>query len=270
MPERPGTSKGFAVPRRPIVRLIAVALLAAACVGALSACDTDREARLVKVVTTGAPDDTSTGTRRGSADTTVIWIGHGRARAISSRGDLLYDKRTDTLYGIDNVDSVVVSMAASDFARIRRSLEPGPDATPEEQRRITALRQLEDVRVSVRPTPLQVQLGDYDCRKYVVDMVIGPVVSHSEYWVTQDIHIDAELFRALTQTTLIGLPGATAALAELDKIEGLPVLTTGVVEVNGSVSHTTSRLVDVHYGDVPDELLELPPGYAVTPADSVR
>jgi hypothetical protein len=122
-----------------------------------------------------------------------------------------------------------------------------------------------NLAADVRRTEITAEIDGYDCRKYLVAMTIGRAESRAEYWVTRDIDVDRELFRTLTHAVMLEMPGAADALAELDLIDGLPVLTTGSIALNGRVSRTSSHLIEVEYGSVPAELLELPEGYEILP-----
>jgi hypothetical protein len=121
------------------------------------------------------------------------------------------------------------------------------------------------LQAKVQRTEVTAEIDGYQCRKYLVALDIGRAKSRAEYWVTREIDVDRELFRTLTHAVMLEMPGAADALAELDLIDGLPVLTTGTITLDGRVSRTSSHLVEVEYGPVPAALLELPAGYEILP-----
>lgn len=251
--------------------VLALTVLAVATL-AFGGCGGEKEPRGVRLVQVTSsvpaggesgtePDDVAISARR---DTTVIWIDAGRARAVSRSGDFLVQSDTGLLYQIHHADSTVTALRLSDLGTVPEQLEEeAASASPGQRKRIEAVLGLGAVKMTVRPTAEYGEFDGYRCRKYLVEMTMGEAVARSEYWVTRDIDVDRRLFRTLTHAAMLKMPGSEAVLHELDKLDGLPVVTTGTVEFRGHTTRTSSRLVDVAFGPIPREILRIPAGYTV-------
>jgi hypothetical protein len=250
--------------RAPLILLLSIAM-PLLLVMTLSGCGGDNEprgVRLVKVV--GSVPENAGGDGAALSDTTIIWVGEKRARAIGNNGDFLVHGDSGILYSIDHAESTVVALRLSDIETVPDRLAQEAEQAPQHRQEIDAVLELADVQAAVRPTSEFSEIDGYHCRKYVVNISMGQAVARSQYWVTRDIEVDRALFRTLTHAALLRVPGSEAVLRELDKLDGLPVLTTGTVEMAGQTTRTSSRLIDVEYGRVPSDLFELPAGYILS------
>jgi hypothetical protein len=251
--------------RPGVARKTLVVLLLCAAVAVLFGCGRggpNREARIVQVVSASSPD--AAFDSDAANDTTRLWLGRTRARATGPHGTFIYHDDTRTIYAVDDAQRTLLALPIDDFGRLAKLLQREAAADdPDLQKQLGALRELTALKAKVRPTSVTGEVDGYDCRQYLVEMKAGRAVLRSEYWVTKEIHVNRELFRKLRDVTLLGSPGAEALTRELAKIDGLPVLTVGTLEIDGRKVATSSRIVSVEYGPIPDKLLALPPDYTI-------
>jgi len=105
------------------------------------------------------------------------------------------------------------------------------------------------------------KIGDYDCRKYLIEMSMMGAETKSESWATQDIKIDyAKAFTA-ANAMMASMPGFEKVIQEMRKVKGIIVYQTATTKMMGSETTSTTELVEAGEKAAPAGTYEIPAGY---------
>jgi hypothetical protein len=237
------------------------ALLWASLLVGAAACERGhRDVRLVQA-THLQPLEMAGQTVAGADDTTVVWLGRGMARSDSPNGSFILNEDTGMFYTIDHAARSYVAIPLNDLGDLPKLL--GIDRADEDSpdRRLQLMRNFASLEAEVRPTEQFAEIAGYRCRRYEMKLLMGRAHIATTYWVTRDTDVDTDLLRRITSAALLNLPGADQMIAEMEKMDGLTVLTEGTLEFLGQTSHTSSRLLEIAYGDAPPGTFTVPEAY---------
>ena len=120
----------------------------------------------------------------------------------------------------------------------------------------------EGVAARVTDTGENAAVDGYRCRRWIVELHLGNQITNSEVWLTRDIPVDYELLHQATQPALAALPGGPQALAELARLEGVPVRAASNLRILSRQGHSESRLLSFTTTTVPGDWFDIPADYA--------
>ncbi|MBU0985267.1 MAG: hypothetical protein KKA42_15440 [candidate division Zixibacteria bacterium] len=181
-------------------------------------------------------------------DTTVLWMS----------GDMGYqDHGTEgvTIFRGDKQMIYLVSPETKSYVEV--SLDP--NAPPAAANPMAAM--MGTPTVTVTPTDETKKIGDWDAKKYVVSIAMGPMKMTNDHWATEDINIDAEKYQALSSGMMMQLPGFAEAMKELYKIKGMVVESKGVVNIMGTEVGNWTKVLESAEKDPPEGIFDIPEGY---------
>lgn len=188
----------------------------------------------------------------------VYWIGDDRAlRDDGEQGFLLRADRKK-LYVLDHQAKTysVVDLPV-DFAAL---------VPPESRAQMEEMLQAMEMQATVTPTDERREINGWPARRWDVHLEnrMG-ITMDSEVWVTDGIEADVESLRQLTRAFASLQPGGGAAVEELLRIEGVPVLTE--IRMAGLGGSTSSReeLAAAEQVEAPPGTYEVPEGYTEAP-----
>ncbi len=246
---------------RLVLRRITMALLLFAVVLGTGACGRQhRDTRLVKV-THLQPVEMAGQTLEAVNDTTVLWLGHRMARSDSPNGSFILREDTGMLYTIDHAAKLYVAIPLADLGDLPKLLGITEDDPDNPDRQLQLMRNFTELYAQVRPTEQFAEIAGYRCRRYEMNLLLGRARIATTYWVTRETDVDTDLLRRITSAALLNLPGADQMIDEMEKMDGLTVLTEGSMEFLGKTTHTSSRLIEITYGDAPPGTFTVPDSY---------
>jgi len=176
-----------------------------------------------------------------------IWIAGDKLRR--DEGDSSYILRLDRgkLYIVNHADKTYSELAVpGDLQKIA--------SPPAEQ-----------LRVQVTATKETKKIGNWNTRKYKVDLS-NPAGLHLDttIWASQEV-ADYRAYNQLAASLAALQPGAAEWSRKLEQIEGFPVVQEADVTMGGSHFKTREELVAVEKRDAPAEAYEIPSGYTARP-----
>lgn len=240
-----------------LVAAIMLACLLAACGGDPSD-QTVVAQRLVSVTITD-PAEGPGPPRLATTDTLSLWLAPGLARRDSRDGSLLVDLERQVLTMVDHrARSYATGTTAEVFAELAALAD---DSTRSRDRKTRQLKSLLDVDARVVDTGEEDVIDGFHCRRWVVEQRFGSQHTTSEVWLTGDLDVDFTLLHRATQPALAALPGGEAALAELSRLQGVPVWSTAVMRIMGRQTRTETRLVQAVLDTVPVSFFRPPADY---------
>ncbi len=246
-----------------MLRSIACLVVVMAAAGCGGSPDTLPATRLTQITTTEAA--TLPGQRLPArADTTVIWIAADRTRRDGGTQSFVMRTDAERMMVIDRAARTYLDVSFDEASRLMTALAAAPDTAVHPRDRL--LQGMFRVAAKVVETADRERIDGHDCRRYVVELRLGDTHMVSEQWVTEDLQIDDHQLRRASFAALLGLPGAAEAMAELARVQGVPVRTTTLTTLLNREIRSETRLADVSVVQVDPALFAPPAGFqAVAP-----
>lgn len=243
----------------PVAAALVLVVLLAACGGDPSE-QTTVAHRLVSITVTDLLKSES-GPRPSWAttDTTTLWLAPGLARRDSRDGSLLVDLDRRVLTMVDHRERTFASGTTTEVTAELAAL--ANDTTSGGDVKLRRFQSLLDVDVRVTDTGEERVIDGYHCRRWVVEQRFGSQQSTSEVWLTTDLDVDFTLLHRATQPALAALPGGEAALAELSRLQGVPVRSSALMQTMGRQAGSETRLVEATLDTLPVSFFQPPAGY---------
>ena len=197
-------------------------------------------------------------------DTSVTWMGDGVSRTDVNEQSIIINKSIGSLYMVDHSKKEYYEIPLADLGNFEKLMGMGDmdeDEAAAMRQQMQAMMSMMKVDLTVTPTEETSEIKGWKCKKYVMDMKMGMANIKSEAWVTQDVKVDWATFQNTANMMMLMMPGADKVMEEFKKVDGLPVVTTGVANVMGKEIKTTSEVLKVETKDAPAGTYDLPKGY---------
>lgn len=186
-------------------------------------------------------------------DTNTIWLSGNNARLNS--GDTISTIILGDSGRVLRLDHVKKQYSEIDMGK------PYDSAGSELQKLMATM----SISVEVTSTEEELKIGDWNCRKYIIEKQIGQMTTTTEVWATTDVEINTESFHRLLNGLMVYMPDYENAMKQLAKIEGMVVREMTTAEVMGQWMNSSSELIDVHKEDAPKDAFTVPEGYKKVP-----
>jgi len=196
----------------------------------------------------------------------VMWMGKDKGRI--DQGEKMstiirLDK--NIMYMVDHNKKTYSEMPFSGLNDLISSSLAKSDLSKEEQAEAKKFmgfaKSMMKVEVKVTDTGETKKIKAWNCRKYLMTTKVMMTSSTSEIWATEDIKLNADLFRTLGFSLMAKQPGFDKAFEEMKKIKGISVLTTSTSSVMGAKVKSTQELLEVKEARPPAGIYEVPAGY---------
>jgi hypothetical protein len=199
--------------------------------------------------------------REAAVETTTLWLGpDGLARRDGRASSFLIDAARSRLTTLDHAHrtwtTLTTDQVAAQLAFLAADTTGGADLPT------SRLHSLLKVLARVTDTGENAEVDGYRCRRWIVELHLGNQITSSEIWLTRDIPVDYALLHQATQPALAALPGGQQALAELQRLEGVPVRSASNLRILSRKGHSESRLLSAAAVEVPGNWFDIPPDYA--------
>ncbi len=202
------------------------------------------------------------------ADTTETWLAADRVRREGPQQTFVLRADTGTVLLLDRKNRTYLNLTFDEASHLLSQLAAVADTTDSRTPRTRQLTEMVRVSARVVDTGDDETINGYHCHRYIVEIRMGDATTTTEQWVTRDLKVDLGLLRRASFATLVGLPGGAAAMAELAKVQGLPVRATTIIDVFHRQVRSTTDLVAAQERRVSPKLFEPPPGYIANEAGS--
>lgn len=192
-------------------------------------------------------------------DTTeVMWIGKDRVR--TEEGDEVTIVRAD-LKKLYMLDTKAKTYTAFDLPIDMKKYIPAEYAPMIEQ-------MMGQAKTTVTPTAETKKIKDWNATKFVLTttMPMGGS-STQDMWVTKDIQLDMAAWRDMYGSMMSAVPFAGGIAAEMQKIDGFPVLIERSEKMMGSERKSNETVVSIEQQEPAAGLYDLPQGYTEKPFD---
>ncbi len=196
-------------------------------------------------------------------DTTIMWLTEDKSCYQTPKMTFLVRADKGVMYMINNEEKSYVEMPVDLMGMLVDAAE-ADDSEAGEQVKAMAESVMGSMKVTVTPTDETKEIGDWDSKKYDVEMSMMMMKGTQEIWATEDIDVDPVLFQASMNAAMGQMPGFEGVLEEMKKIEGIPVESTLEMAVMGQTMKTTTKVLEAGEKDAPAGTYDLPTGYTKT------
>lgn len=198
-------------------------------------------------------------------DTTITWLAEDKAYMLSG-DNKAFILRADKgiMYFIDHAAQTYSEMpleALGDVKKMAGIEDDEEAAQAAEMMQGLASGMMASMKVTVTPTDEEKKVGDWNTKKYVVEMKMPMGSLTSEIWASKDIKLDYDLFRTISNSFMAMMPGFQNTLKEMEKIEGVSVLSVTETNMMGARVKSTTELLECSEKEAPDGTFDLPEGY---------
>jgi hypothetical protein len=116
--------------------------------------------------------------------------------------------------------------------------------------------------VKVTPTDETKTINGWDTKKYTATMKMMMGTGTMEIWAAPSLQIDADMYNTLQASMMVGSNGFDDLVAEMKKIDGVPVYSVHKVDMMGTTIESTMQLLEFK-GDAsaPAEVFTIPADY---------
>jgi len=196
-----------------------------------------------------------------TSDTAEAWLTDDRAVIMMGGGQTMIIRNDEKkVYFLDHSKKVYMeSPLGADW------LFGGEvaDMTAEEKAQMEAMAQAMggSMKATVTPTEETKKIGEWNTKKYLVDISMPMGSAKTQSWVTNDIEINYDVYNWLAQGMMSMMPGFEEVAKEMKKLQGVAVEGVSEVQAMGAVMKSTMKLLEYKEGDAPDELFDVPEGY---------
>jgi hypothetical protein len=198
------------------------------------------------------------------ADTTVVWLAADRTRRDNGTQSYVMRADAERMMVIDHAARSYLDVSFAEASKLMAGFAAAPDTARHPRDRL--LRGMFRLSAKVTETTDAERIDGHDCRRYIIELRLGDTHIVSEQWVTGDLQIDDRQLRRASFATLLGLPGAAEAMAELARVQGVPVRTTTLTTLLNREIRSETRLAGVARVQVVPEFFAPPAGFqAIAP-----
>ena len=127
--------------------------------------------------------------------------------------------------------------------------------------------------VTVAPNGQIKQVGAWKCSGYDVTISMMMMTMKQAVWAASDVGFDLSKFLAKAYGNIIKAQNMMfddAAVNEMKKIQGIPILTETTMEMMGAQNHRSSEVVEISKKTPPPGVYAVPAGYAKTDKLSMK
>ncbi|MCK5124629.1 MAG: DUF4412 domain-containing protein [candidate division Zixibacteria bacterium] len=192
-------------------------------------------------------------------DTTIIWLTDGKACTQNpDNSSVIYNAEENSIYMLNNEKKeysvIQLGQAAGDAKG-----ESGDESQAAMMKRAQAM--MGKPKITVTLSEETKKIGDWQTKKYDVNLAMAMMASKQQMWVTEDIKIDNSALHAVSGGMMAQMPGFADIIEQMKQIKGVPVLTVTSASVMGQKIITTTELIEYSEKDAPDGIYDVPNGY---------
>lgn len=202
----------------------------------------------------------------------VFWLAEGKARTDSQSDNtsviFLADKKL--LYTLDHNKKQYSEMPL-DFDKMFEEaaavVEPKDAEEAEAMKKMPGFMKnmmknvMGSMSAKVTETGETKTIGNWKCRKYLIDMTLMSGEMRSEAWATEDLKIDYTWAFAMSNAMMASQPGFDKILQEMKKVKGVVVYQTATTKIMGAEVTSTTEVLECSDQSSPAGTYDIPAGY---------
>jgi len=194
-------------------------------------------------------------------DTSSVWMRGGSSCSITPDGKrYLYNHAEGMIYMIDPSTKTYAKMSMNVEDMIKEAEEEISDEEAQ-QAKAMAEAMMGQMEITVTPTGESKNIKGWNTTKYIMDMSMAMGNTKTELWATEDIKIDYDAFKSVTNSKMLMMPGFEDVLEEWKKVKGLAVYSVTETSMMGTTARTTMEVLEYADEDAPAGTFDVPEGY---------
>jgi len=202
----------------------------------------------------------------------VMWMGKDKGRLdMSEDSSWIIRLDKNMMYILDHTKMEYVEVPFNEFGDLISYSISQSEMSEEEKAQakkfMKGIMSMMKPKVEVKDTGEKQKIKGWNCRKYIMKMKMMGMGSTSEIWATEDIKINYDLYRTLGFAMVAKQPVFQEMFEEMEKIKGIPVLTTSKSSAMGAEVKSTEELVEVKKKSAPSGTYEVPKDYVKAKKD---
>ncbi len=199
-------------------------------------------------------------------ETTITWMGKDRARIdFGDNSSVIVIPSKETLYFLNHADKTYSEMPMDFMKAFDKAVDEkaGDDkeakAMAERMKGMTgAMMKFE---ATVTETSEKKKIKGWNCRKYIVELSMPMGSSTAEAWATEDIKMDADLFRTASNAMMAQYDGFAGVMKEMKKVKGIIVSQESTAQAMGAEVKSTDEVTEVTDKAAPAGTYDIPKDY---------
>lgn len=187
-------------------------------------------------------------------DTMTIWLKTGMACVNMPEGQtFISDLEKDICYVVDHNRKAYAELPLDVDKRMEIL------AGEEGAEMVAMMKQMmSSITVEVTPTEQTKTIGEWKTKKYLVNTKLPMGSVMSEIWVDDSKKGNMEVYNKTKSLLFMSFPGYDKILEEMEKIEGLPILSDDTIEMMGTKIKGYTRILEYEEKEAPAGTYELP------------
>ena len=193
-------------------------------------------------------------------DTSMIWLAKDKACMIMPDDHAVIIRSDEGfVYMVDHGKKSYAKMPLSVLTNPEQMM--GAKDEEEAQAMAAMMKGMMSVKVTVTPTDEKKKIRNWNAKKYIVETKMPMGSTKSELWASEEVNIDVELFRSVTNAVKSFMPGYSDIMKEMKKIKGIAVLSDDESQMMGVAVKTRTELLECAKKDAPAGIYDVPKGY---------
>lgn len=199
---------------------------------------------------------------------TVTWLGKTRARTdADEKTSVIYLADKGIVYQIDHQKKTYSEMPLN----IKLAIDEAVADEDEEVKEFADLAKemaeafVAGLEVKVTETSETKKIGNWNCRKYLIETKMAFGDTSAESWATEELKMDQKLYLTMTNMMMSGSPGFSQMLEkiikEMSRVKGVIVYQVSKTKAMGAEVASTTELLEFDEKTPPAGLYEVPAGY---------
>ncbi len=184
-------------------------------------------------------------------DQSVTWVGKDRMRMEQSNG-------TVVIVRLDQKKMYLVHPGDSTYTTVDLPLDLTKYMPPEMIKQMGAMMKF---TATVTPTAETREINGWKAHKYAVTMSSPMMQMEQTVWATKDIKVPFDAYKEMSAQMQELQPGMADAIKELQKIDGVQVLSEGTMKMMGTQVATRHEVKSVTQEDAPTGAYTPPEGF---------
>jgi hypothetical protein len=187
-------------------------------------------------------------------DTMTVWLKTGMACVNMPEGQaFISDLEKDICYVVDHNGKAYAELPLDVDKRMEVL------AGEEGAEMVAMMKQMmSSITVEVTPTEETKTIGEWNTKKYLVNTKLPMGSVMSEIWVDDSKKGNMEVYNKTKSLLFMSFPGYDKILEEMEKIEGLPILSDDTIEMMGTKIKGYTRILEYEEKEAPAGTYELP------------
>jgi hypothetical protein len=197
-------------------------------------------------------------------ETVVFWLGENKARTDQESGkSVIFLADKGILYVIDHDKKTYMEMPLDLGKAMNEALAGQGEQGQKIAGMMKGMRQgmMGGMTVKVTDTGETKKIGNWNCRKYLIDMKMSAGETNSEVWATEDIKVDSQVYFTAVNAMMASMPGFQDMIKEMQKVKGVVAYQVSTAKMMGSDVKSTMELLECGDKSAPAGTYELPAGY---------